>query len=351
MRFSPPSRRSIAHANTRDRILAAHMLILTLQCIAALLLALMLLWHISTLTMVGHYQMPPWWEARFVGELASGWRVGVWVCVGVGVLGDCGVALGCVEAWWCVLRWQEDGFCCVEEEDAGGTNPVRSGQARLHRRVSAQTQRALLTVFDLAILAVLASHIVSYFVSIPRYLAYCAEDYVRAIPPLGFGTAGHVLSARDRCLGLNVDIHVAGGFSTFMAIVLSVLHCAALVVRSWEWAGLCGEGLTTRHESSREKTFGASNTAASTLRSRSTPSFRARLKTSDHHGSTAAATPPHTWKSASAEEHSTGIRFINRSAELAEYAARRRERRAGASATSEEGSRWSEVLLECLTDA
>jgi hypothetical protein len=47
----------------------------------------MLLWHISTITLVENYMMPEWWVAQFLAEHANGWRVGVWAGVGVLVSG------------------------------------------------------------------------------------------------------------------------------------------------------------------------------------------------------------------------------------------------------------------------
>lgn len=64
-------------------ILAATIHITSLQFIAALLLTLMLLWHISTVSLVENYQMPAWWVRAFLAKHASGWRMGVWTVVGV----------------------------------------------------------------------------------------------------------------------------------------------------------------------------------------------------------------------------------------------------------------------------
>lgn len=52
-----------------------------LQLITALLLTLMLLWHISTVSLVENYMMPAWWVEEFLATHANGWRVGVWTIV------------------------------------------------------------------------------------------------------------------------------------------------------------------------------------------------------------------------------------------------------------------------------
>lgn len=67
----------------------AHIHIYTVQLIISLLLTLMLLWHISTITLVENYQMPDWWVREFLAEHAKGWRVGVWGVVVVFVSGCC----------------------------------------------------------------------------------------------------------------------------------------------------------------------------------------------------------------------------------------------------------------------
>ena len=72
-----------SHPTPRHRILTVNIHICTLQLIAALLLTLMLLWHISTITLVENYKMPAWWVKCFLAKHANGWRVGVWTVVGV----------------------------------------------------------------------------------------------------------------------------------------------------------------------------------------------------------------------------------------------------------------------------
>jgi hypothetical protein len=38
----------------------------------------MLLWHISTVSLVENYQMPPLWVQKFLAEHANEWKVFVW---------------------------------------------------------------------------------------------------------------------------------------------------------------------------------------------------------------------------------------------------------------------------------
>lgn len=93
MTTTPPIRPSPLHTPPHHHhhrlLIQTHIHIATLQLIAALLLTLMLLWHISTVTLVENYQMPEWWVHDFLAEHASGWRVGVWAaaCVFVRSLG------------------------------------------------------------------------------------------------------------------------------------------------------------------------------------------------------------------------------------------------------------------------
>lgn len=81
--FSQPiSSLPFSHLTPYQLILTTNIYISTLTLITALLLTLMLLWHISTITLVENYMMPEWWVKRFLAEHANGWRVGVWVLVG-----------------------------------------------------------------------------------------------------------------------------------------------------------------------------------------------------------------------------------------------------------------------------
>lgn len=76
----------------REHLLATNIHISTLQFIAALLLTLMLLWHISTVSLVENYQMPLLWVQKFLAEHANEWKVFVWGATSALVSG--GGALG-----------------------------------------------------------------------------------------------------------------------------------------------------------------------------------------------------------------------------------------------------------------
>lgn len=78
---NPPA--CLDRAGTRIRILKTQVHIATLELIAALLLLLVLLWHISTVSLVENHMMPDWWVKTFVHEHVDGWRIGVWVGAGV----------------------------------------------------------------------------------------------------------------------------------------------------------------------------------------------------------------------------------------------------------------------------
>lgn len=83
MSVTAPSSEQFLKPTSRQHIITVHIHVATLTLIAALLLALMLLWHISTITLVENYYMPQWWVKAFLAEHANGWRVAVWVLVGV----------------------------------------------------------------------------------------------------------------------------------------------------------------------------------------------------------------------------------------------------------------------------
>jgi hypothetical protein len=107
MSSSTSSPRPRAQITPREPTLVANIYISTLQFIAALLLLLMLLWHISTVSLVKKYYMPEWCVADFMAELQKEWRTAVWVVVLTLVPIDCAHALLCLD-WWCLLRYGRD---------------------------------------------------------------------------------------------------------------------------------------------------------------------------------------------------------------------------------------------------
>lgn len=414
MSSTSSSSQQTSHTTPLERILTANIYISTLQLIAALLLTLMLLWHISTVTLVENYQMPPWWVKLFMAELASGWRVGVWAVVVVLVPIECLHALLCLD-WWCLLQHSREGGDGKVDSRVGGdvmscdqktlesisvhrdtydrnqnnhghrTHASTMSQLSSHTSISSatkvtltspaqphtyhpllhpyllpRTQNILLSMLDIVMLAILAGHITSYFISLPRYLKHCAGPDVLSAPDLEFGEARVPLSMQGRCIGLNVDIHVAGGFAVFMAIVLGLLHIAALVVRIWERVHFGEEGVvgkatveddSTRFASKHDITPEAFDATDLVTRSNSTVSSRPRDEASEQPNSAASTTTFRDSASISAEERSTGVRFVDWSAESADHTARRREIRTDSGEMSKEGSKWGEVLLQCLIDA
>ncbi|KAJ4368557.1 pre-mRNA-splicing factor 8 [Didymella sp. IMI 355093] len=271
-----------------ERILTANIYISTFQFLAALLLTLMLLWHISTVTLVEDYGMPDWWREDFLAELSKGWCTGVWAMVLFVVPVDCAYALLRLD-WWCLLHYGREDEHKIAENRFGGEiggdeeketrhisvhkdvydcssdktdriidtsttlrlpletlpssattmNSILLGQPHayhysLYLHLSTRTQTTLLDILDLIMLAILAGHIVSYILSLPQYLEHCDRLRVTSAPDIEFGPKKVHLNVRQGCIKLNVDIHIAGGFSTFMAIVLGLLHIAAMLVRIWE---------------------------------------------------------------------------------------------------------------------
>lgn len=221
-----------SHTTARHRIFTANVHISAATLIAAPLLMLMLLWHISTITLVENYMMPEWWVKAFLAEHANGWRVGVWVLVGVLVPFDCVHALLCLD-WWSAMLYErggkgdagvvgeekrdgkkmgdgsahdglddmgqehlDHGHCqsihsrarsSVSASAASGT--VSSSNARphsyhpfLHKNRSTVTRSVLLTIYDVCTLSALAAHIATYFVSLPTALAFCSIPAVLSYP-------------------------------------------------------------------------------------------------------------------------------------------------------------------------
>ncbi|KAF3035541.1 pre-mRNA-splicing factor 8 [Didymella heteroderae] len=385
----------------RERFLTTNIHISILQFIAALLLTLMLLWHISTVTLVEKYEMPDWWEEDFIAELTKGWRIAVWVVVLFMVPIDCAHALLCLD-WWCLLLYGRDDGCetgknsirgdtCGDDakdtlcmsvhkdaydrssnrrDRASGASttwrlsPTTSVSATieamstsscqpyiyhplLHERLSLRAKNTLLSILDLILIAILISHIVSYFLSLPQYISHCNNAEVASAPDFPFGDTGKFLNVREGCIKLNVDIHVAGGFSTFMAIVLGVLHIAALVVRGWEFRKL-GK-VDTGNES--ERATGSSILEYPSSQSSSIASSHPVHQGIFQPGSAASTTSLGSSKSNGKEERGTGIRFVHWNAGPSDYTARRRGGKNEASEIDKEGSKWDEMLLECLIDA
>jgi hypothetical protein len=75
---SLPPTSPLPKLSPRGHILITNIYISSLQFISALLLTLMLLWHISTVSLVENYQMPPLWVQKFLAEHANEWKVFVW---------------------------------------------------------------------------------------------------------------------------------------------------------------------------------------------------------------------------------------------------------------------------------
>lgn len=291
------------------------------------------------------------------------------------MLGDCWGALMGVD-WWCgVLNGRWGGGEGVDEvtrscESHGRTTSISKDDSHVarhayissathaapasriqpsthhplsHRRFSHTTRTLLLTALDLLMLAILAAHGVTYFVSLPTAIAFCDLPAVLSSPAQELGEDKVPLSVRDRCIGLNVDIHVAGGFAVFMALVLGLLHLAALGLRGWEAVRFGREGVVGQMVKS--EWIGLAVGESSALGSRVSYISVSGKSEGQAGGGLQAST------SIGAEERSTGIRFVNWSGEGGERTARRRVARSYESEALNGSSNWSEMFLECLVDA
>lgn len=390
----------------RERILAANIHISILQFIAALLLTLMLLWHISTVTLVEQYYMPQWWHDEFMSELKKGWRIAMWTMVLFMVPLDCAHTLLCLD-WWCLLLYgRDDGSATAETTvgpEGGGDEEEQAAYIRkrklerpneidrasdaltlprlpsesspssatartstpstpptyhplLHHRLSSRTQDTLLSLFDLTMLIILTGHIMSYFLSLPQYFSHCNTASVLAAPNFLFGDTGKFLNMRQGCIKLNVDIHVAGGFSMFMAIVLGALHVASMVTRVCEYRQLGRKDMDRTRDRCVPANEDVNKQDMVSMDGLEDPEVEAnpalckesRSMTADQLGSMAPTISLRSAESIDNEERGTGVRTVDWSAEGARLGLRLRARRTEDSSTETEDSKWSGAFLECL---
>ena len=247
-----------------------------------------------------------------------------------------------------------------------GTSLTPSGSPHtyhpfLQPRFSTKTQNLLLGILDIFTISTLAAHIATFFVSLPTAIAFCNIPSVVSYPELEFGTTNMLPSMRDRCIGLNVDIHVAGGFAVFMAIILGILHVIALAMRFQEYIrpGRDISGEKRAADEAQEADLGclgdgakaSFSTVFSSGRRDSTHRCTSSGTVRTHGKRTISTTQSRISSSVSAEERSAGLRFVGWSGERADHAghaARMRAGRTGGSETSENVTIWCEVLLECL---
>ncbi|KAH6639682.1 hypothetical protein C7974DRAFT_470152 [Boeremia exigua] len=371
--MSSPLRLSLpAHTTSRYRILTANVYVSTFQFIAALLLLLMLLWHISTITIIKNYEMPYWWVKSFL------------------VLHECertDQVMG-TEEKDSLMGSNDDMPESVDSQhrdhESCHTQLSSAVQATFYKanaeavsvpcalpytyhpflrpRFLPSTQNVLLSIFDFLMVVVLASHTVTYFVGLPTAIALCDPSEIRDLAEQKLGE-DQIPSMEDRillgerCVGLNVDIHVAGGFAVFMALVLGLLHLAALAVRLWEWIQLgrqdvvkttdMGEGQKTGG-SDQDERRNALSLKTSTSHQASSTGYR---ESTLHTGTTSPAGTHRNDISIGPEERSIGVVSVNWGVDGTEEMVRRRTARTERSEDSTVGSRWDEVFLECLVDA
>ena len=220
----------------------------------------------------------------------------------------------------------------------------------LHPRLPQTTQTLLLSALDLLVPLALAGYSILYFFSLKTALKFCESELLSDIK-IRYGERNVTLSQRDLCLGLNVDIHVAGGFAVFMAFVLGLLHLAALGMRVGEGVvfgrgGVGGEGAKERGGGAGvgdEKQESASSAAVSSL-----PGITVYPRPSLEAGSKRSTDRPRGATSLGWEERSTGVRLVDWSAERAAQNARRRANHTDESKDTTTEKRWAEALLECL---
>lgn len=220
----------------------------------------------------------------------------------------------------------------------------------LHPRLPQTTQTLLLSALDLLVPLALAGYSILYFFSLRTALKFCESELLSDIK-IRHGERNVPLSQRDLCLGLNVDIHVAGGFAVFVAFVLGLLHLAALGVRVGEGVvfgrgGVGGDFSLNRGGCAGggdEKQEAASPAAVSSL-----PSTAVFPRSSLEAGGKHSTDRPRDATSLDSEERSAGVRLVDWSAERAGQDARRRANYTDESRDTTTEKRWAEALLECL---
>ena len=217
----------------------------------------------------------------------------------------------------------------------------------LHPRLPRTTQTLLLSALDLLMLLALAGYSILYFFSLKTALKFC-ESELLSDAKIRYGERNVTLSQRDLCLGLNVDIHVAGGFAVFMAFVLGLLHLAALGVRVGEGVvfGRGGMGAEERGGGAGvgdEKREAASSTAVSSL-----PGMTVHPRPSLEAGSRRSTDTPRGATSIAWDQRSTGVRLVDWSPERTGQDARRRANHTDESKDTTTEKTWAEALLECL---
>lgn len=290
---------------------------------------------------------------QFKAHQLSGWKIGVWVGICTGVVGDMCVQAWCVEGVWhavnphsVALRGSKDGLegdgfeagingIKIEKEDddeADGKNPSPR-----------RTTFFSLVAFDMFILTLLTLHVSTYILSLPSSLAFCNLPDLLVHPDIQLGGAGRRISPREACVGLNVDIHVAGGFAVAWGVVLGVLHALGLGVRFWEWMR---EGGGWKAEQGEEGGGGSEESEEG----RTGRTLQSEVDGSHASNSTAIIAP----REAAAlgnEVRTTEMRFVDCDVKRVGQARRRACRSVDSQTEEGEGEgKWSEALLECLVD-
>lgn len=232
------------------------------------------------------------------------------------------------------------------------SSPPYTYHPLLHPRLPPTTRTLLLTALDLLILLTLAGYTVLYFSSLKTAQKFCNSPLLsdEKVPHSERNVA---LSQRDLCAGLNVDIHVAGGFAVFMAFGLGVCHLAALGVRGGEGVGFGrGDGGVVGQVAAERGGCagvgdGKRESACSAPKS-SLPSTTVYPRHSLEAGDKQSTDRPREAISLGKEERGTGVGFVDRSAAKNVRRSAKYMDESGDTDTTTVEKRWTEALLECL---
>ncbi|KAF2872868.1 hypothetical protein BDV95DRAFT_666975 [Massariosphaeria phaeospora] len=266
--------------------LETHILTHTLTLIASVLALPFLCWHISSAHLIDNYGMPVEWEEKFLRAQFQRWRVAIWV----GMFGV--IPLNCVHSLLAIDYYHAclhargrpvgkyEGGADIEmtivgppgsEKDLSTSTeqtisprrtmstqrsrqPSTSSTADntrtltipstphpiFHARLSPPVHLVVLTVFDILTLTILLFHITTFFTSIPSNRLHCR--YIPSSPLVPTDRLKSGLSVRERCIRVNIDVHIAGGTGVAVCAVLAAFTLWALLFRLWEGLAVKRDG-------------------------------------------------------------------------------------------------------------
>jgi len=128
----------------------------------------------------------------------------------------------------------------------------------LHPVLPSAARHVFLSCYDTLLILVFALHIYTYIITIQPSMAECDRPSYKDYPTDKLTPTRNVpratvifqssLSMRDRCLRLNWNIHIAGGFASALAALLAATHIVTLMCRLCEGCYLLLERIGCKME-------------------------------------------------------------------------------------------------------